>query len=202
MRWPGIALVAAALAALLIVLAVDTPGGESVVPLAVTPTPAPPPDSAVVATPEPDDAPPSETMVEMGRRMYALHCAVCHGDDLARRHQPRRLPDPSCPIAMPRRSTSTTTSATACRPEALAPGASSIPSISRSPPSCLTSAAWWTSDVELTIDLADDDPAGARRTHPPSTARRIAGATAAKRVSPILTPAASGNTPPQAACLG
>ena len=58
--WPGISVVAIGLTALLLVLAVNAP---SAVPEAA-------PEVAPVAS------------LDMGRTLYAVHCAVCHGVDL------------------------------------------------------------------------------------------------------------------------
>ena len=58
--WPGISVVAIGLTALLVVLAVDAPGA----------VPEVAPEVAPVAS------------LDMGRTLYAVHCAVCHGVDL------------------------------------------------------------------------------------------------------------------------
>lgn len=194
---PGIALVAAALAALLIVLAVDTPSGESVVPLETTPTPVPPPEPAVEATPDPDDASPPETMVEMGRRMYALHCAVCHGENLEGGISPS--------LAGPELSDRYATALdlydyirNRMPAGGVGPGGLIDPEYLQITAFMLNQRGVLASDVELTIDLADATPLEPTDT---SLSAVVALPPPPPESAPVLTPAASGNTPPQLPAL-
>ena len=191
---PGIAVAAFGLAALLLVLALEGPSSESASPLETAPTAGPTPGATVEAPAESTAAATPESIVEMGRRMYALHCAVCHGDDLAG----GTAPSLAGPELHERYATALDLYdyiRNRMPAGGVGPGGLINPEYLQITAFILNQRGVLDGDVNLTIDLADDTllaPEDATAV----TAAELPAPT--PRVAPVLTPAASGNTPPQA----
>lgn len=206
--WPGIAAAAIALVAFLVVLAVDDRSAESptveATPRATaeptpesTPAVAPTPGSTVEAASDPTAEATPASMVEAGRRAYALHCAVCHGDDLEGGIAPS-LAGPELSERYGAAIDLYDYIRDRMPAGGVGPGGLMDIEYLRITAFILNARGVLDADIDLTIDLANDTsltPGDAS----PSTAMVVPAPT--PRSAPVLTPAASGNTPPQAPTL-
>ena len=187
--WPGIAVVAIGLTALLLVLAVEVPSIDSATTLETTPTSPLTRDPTVEAT--------TESMVEMGRRMYTLHCSVCHGDDLGGGTGPS-LAGPE----LHERYATALDLFDYIRDRmpagGVGPGGLIDPEYLQITAFILNERGVLDDAVVLTIDMADGTSLAPTEA---ALAAAVASPALAPTAAPVLTPAASGNTPPQAPAL-
>ena len=195
--WPGIAVVAIGLAALLLVLAVEAPSSESATNSGTTPAGAPTSGATAEVTPDSTAAVTPDSMVEMGRRMYALHCSVCHGDDLGGGAGPS-LAGPE----LHERYATAFDLYDYIRDRMPAGGVGPRglidPEYLQITAFILNQRGVLDGDVDLTIDMANGTSLAPTDA---SLVAAVASPALAPTAAPVRTPAASGNTPPQAPAL-